>query len=110
MEQGSGNIFAQLGENAEAEEFTTLLTAAHLAIERIVSTGQATPTGKWLEQERAEWVILLQGAAALSFEGEAAPRILAPGDYVAIAPRRRHRVEWTDPKSETVWLAVHYDG
>ncbi len=110
MEQAGGNIFAQLSEKAEAEELTTLLAAPHLAVERIVSTGQATPAGEWLQQDRAEWVILLQGSAALSFEGEASPRILAPGDYVAIAAKRRHRIEWTDPKGATVWLAVHYDG
>ena len=109
MEQRSGNIFAKLRGSAEAEEFLSLLAAPHLAIERIVSTGQATPTGEWLEQERAEWVILLQGAAALAFEGEAAAQILAPGDYVAIPAHRRHRVDWTDPKGATLWLAIHYD-
>ena len=38
-------------------------------------------------------------------EGEAAPRILAPGDYVLIPPHVRHRVEWTDADEPTVWLA-----
>ena len=110
MARASGNIFAELSDKAGAEEFMTLLAAPHLTIERIVSTGQATPPGQWLEQDRAEWVILLQGAAALSFEGEASPQVLSRGDYVAIAPRRRHRLEWTAPNGATVWLAVHFDG
>jgi len=33
---------------------------------------------------------------------------LEEGDYVHIRPHVRHRVEWTDPEQETVWLAVHY--
>ena len=39
-------------------------------------------------------------------EGEYAPRVLAPGDYVEIPPHVRHRVEWTDADEPTVWLAV----
>ncbi|HNX20708.1 MAG TPA: cupin, partial [Acidobacteriota bacterium] len=38
-------------------------------VERIVSTGQASPPGFWYDQERDEWVALLSGAATLLFEG-----------------------------------------
>jgi cupin 2 domain-containing protein len=76
-------------------------------IERIVSTGQASPPGFWYDQEQAEWVLLLSGSAGLLIEGEDAPRVLGPGDYVEIPARKKHRVEWTDPKEPTVWLAVH---
>jgi cupin 2 domain-containing protein len=30
------------------------------------------------------------------------------GDYVEIPAHTRHRVEWTDPDEDTVWLAVYY--
>ena len=33
---------------------------------------------------------------------------MGPGDWVNIPARVRHRVEWTDPKQKTVWLAVFY--
>jgi mannose-6-phosphate isomerase-like protein (cupin superfamily) len=73
-----------------------------------VSLGQATPPGVWLDQNEAEWAILLRGAAKLSFEGENAARDLKPGDYVNIPAHCRHRVEWTTPDEPTIWLALHY--
>jgi cupin 2 domain-containing protein len=33
---------------------------------------------------------------------------MAPGDWLAIPAHDRHRVTWTDPGQDTVWLAVHY--
>lgn len=78
-----------------------------MRIERIVSTGQATPPGEWLDQADDEWVALLAGRAGLRVEGEAETRVLAPGDWVLLRARQRHRVEWTDAVEPTVWLAVH---
>ena len=77
-------------------------------IERIVSTGQASPPGFWYDQDWGEWVVLLSGAARLRFADEDEPRHLGPGDWVDIPAHCRHRVEWTDPDQPTVWLAVHY--
>jgi cupin 2 domain-containing protein len=78
-------------------------------IERIVSTGQASPPGFWYDQPWTEWVLLLAGAAGLLFEDEPTPRPLKAGDYLLIPAGQRHRVEWTDATQPTVWLAVHYD-
>jgi len=105
--EAGGNLFAGLSEAAAAEEVATLLAAPGLRIERIVSTGQASPPGFWYDQDEAEWVVLLKGSAALLFEGETAPRVLRPGDYLQIPAHRRHRVEWTAQHEATVWLAVH---
>ncbi len=85
-----------------------MLSRPGLRIERIVSFGQASPPGFWYDQTHAEWVVVLTGAAHLRFDDEGAPRSLGPGDYVEIAPHRRHRVEWTDPTQPTIWLAIHY--
>lgn len=82
--------------------------AGAVRIERIVSFGQASPPGFWYEQRQAEWVVVLEGAAGLLIEGEAAPRRLGAGDHVDIPAGCRHRVEWTDPAGPTIWLAVHY--
>ena len=109
MSETDGNIFAKLEPASSGEAFTDLLKAPPLRIERIVSTGQATALGEWLEQDRSEWVILLRGSAGLLFEGEAQPHRLQAGDYVNIPAHRRHRVEWTAPNEPTIWLAVHYD-
>ena len=77
-------------------------------MERIVSSGQATPPGQWRDQETHEWVILLKGRAGLMFEGEEEVRTLHPGDFVVIPAHRKHRVEWTDAGQTTLWLALHY--
>lgn len=85
-----------------------LVLAPGVRVERIVSSGQATPSGEWLEQARDEWVALLTGSAAIIFEGDAAPRELRPGDWLVIPAGTRHRVEWTDANQPTIWIAVHY--
>jgi cupin 2 domain-containing protein len=51
---------------------------------------------------------VLQGRAALVFEGGPGPVEMVPGDHVIIPAARRHRVEWTDLDGPTVWLALHY--
>ena len=102
------NLFATRLEPKGQEIFETILEADQFRLERIISTGQATPAGQWCDQERDEWVALLSGSAGLLFEGEQEPRVMKPGDYVLIPSRRRHRVEWTDADHETVWLALHY--
>ncbi len=84
-----------------------LLAGPGVRIERIVSAGHASPPGFWYDQPHMEWVALLAGAARLRFEDTAEPLLLKPGDHVAIAAHRRHRVDWTDPAQPTVWLAVH---
>lgn len=108
----AGNLFAGLPTlpmaPAAAERLETLLSGPGLRVERIVSSGQASPPGFWYEQADAEWVLLLSGEALLRFEDESEARRLAAGDWLHIAPRRRHRVEWTAPTTPTVWLAVHH--
>lgn len=103
------NLLHELPAPGDEEVFHTLLRRPGLKIERIVSFGQASPPGYWFDQPRGEWVLLLAGEAKLLFEDEGAPRDLRPGDWLDIAPHRRHRVDWTDPEQATVWLAVHYD-
>ena len=104
----SGNLFSGIDSQGDSEQFTELLRSPNVRIERIVSTGQTTPAGKWLDQPENEWVALLQGAAHLRFENESSVRELKPGDYVHIPAHTRHRVDWTDPKQVTIWLAVHF--
>lgn len=102
------NLFSGLPAAPAAEErFDTLLDRPGLRIERIVSTGQASPPGFWYDQPRAEWVAVLRGEARLRFADEAGERLLRAGDFVLIEARRRHRVEATSAGEATVWLAVH---
>lgn len=100
------DLFTDLPSHLPDELFTTLLESADVRIERIVSHGHASPPGFWYDQDKAEWVVVLTGAARLRFEdGEIEMR---PGAFVNIPAHRKHRVEWTTPDEPTVWLAVFY--
>ena len=102
------NLLHDLPDASAVEITEALLTRPGLRIERIVSFGQASAPGFWYDQAETEWVLLLAGAARLRFEDEPEPRLLGPGDWVEIAARRRHRVEWTDAAQPTIWLAVFH--
>jgi cupin 2 domain-containing protein len=102
------NVLSPLPDARAAEHVDELLTRPGLRITRIVSFGQASPPGFWYDQDESEWVLLLAGAARLRFADGAEARLLGPGDCLDIAPHRRHRVEWTDPATPTVWFAVFY--
>jgi cupin 2 domain-containing protein len=102
------NLFSRIPGSLKDEIFETLLKTDHFILERIVSSGQTTPPGKWYDQDTNEWVILLSGNAGLLFEGEGKMQMMRPGDYVSIPAHKRHRVEWTDTGQKTVWLALHY--
>ncbi len=102
------NLFSKIPEFVREEVFETILETEYLKLERILSSGQSTPPGKWYDQEGNEWVVLLQGSAGLLFEGEKEARVMHPGDAILIPAGRRHRVEWTDSNELTIWLALHY--
>lgn len=104
----SGNLFENIPEHLPDELFDTLLEKDSMRLERIVSRGHATPEGQWYDQPRDEWVTLLRGSAALVIEGREAPIVMAPGDQLLLPAHCRHRVAWTDPNQDTVWLALHY--
>ncbi len=100
------SLFAGLPPLAAGEVVEALPSGAGVRVERIVSRGHASPAGFWYDQDRAEFVVLLSGAARLRFEdGEVE---LVPGSYLHIPAHVRHRVEWTAPDEPTVWLAVHH--
>jgi cupin 2 domain-containing protein len=103
----SGNLFSDIPAREADEDVTVIVATRDVRIARIVSHAHASPAGFWYDQDEAEWVVVLSGAAGLLIEGEAAARRLGPGDYVLIPPHARHRVEWTAADQPTVWLAVH---
>lgn len=101
------NLFHNIKTRLDEEEIAILLSRPGLRIERIVSTGQASPPDFWYDQPADEWVILLAGSAGLLVEGEP-EHVLAPGDHLLLPAHARHRVTWTDATQPTVWLAVHF--
>ncbi|WP_242521493.1 cupin domain-containing protein [Motiliproteus sp. SC1-56] len=105
-----GNLFAAIPANLEQELTETLDCSGPFRLERIVSRGHASAPGFWYDQAESEWVLLLQGEAALAFaDGRAEVRLQA-GDYLEIPAGLRHRVAWTSDTPEAVWLAVFYRG
>ena len=64
------NLFADLPAHLPAELFTTLLDAADVRIERIVSHGHASPADFWYGQPQHEWVTVLMLAEAGSETSE----------------------------------------
>jgi cupin 2 domain-containing protein len=100
------NLFEGLGAAGSGELFSEILRRPGVRLERIVSTGQATPVDAPYDQEHDEWVVLLSGAARLWIDGEGELG-LKPGDHLLIPARRRHRVVWTAPDEASVWLALH---
>jgi cupin 2 domain-containing protein len=103
-----GNLLDPLPAPSTDEVFEELLRGGEFRMERIVSRGQTTPAGQWYDQPQSEWVLLLSGSAVLRLEGPDEILELRPGDWVNIPAHRRHRVEQTDPRAATVWLALHY--
>ena len=108
MTAAPANLFDAVPASGAEEQFLPLVAAGAVLVERIVSTGQASPPGFWYDQARDEFVLLLQGSAGLTLEGEAAPRRLAPGDWLHLPAHRRHRVDWTSAAPPAIWLAVHF--
>lgn len=103
----SKNIFQNIPKLLESEFFEELISKNGVKIERIVSFGHTTNEGEWYDQSSDEWVILLSGEAIISFKDEDDIR-LKSGDFINIAAHKKHRVSWTKPDEESVWLAVHY--
>lgn len=78
-----------------------------LLVERIVSHGHSTPPGEWYDQDRDEWVMVLQGEATLEYpDGTTLP--LAQGMHVLLPAHCKHRVAHTS--TPCIWLAVHGQG
>jgi cupin 2 domain-containing protein len=101
------NIFDAIPEDLTDERFEQLVQRGRVRIERIISKGHTSPESGWYDQEQNEWVIVLRGEAILSFV-DGSSVTLKEGDFVNIEAHRKHKVEWTAPHVETIWLAIHY--
>jgi len=102
------NLFSGVPASMRAEFVERIAYQKGVRIERIVSRGHCSAAGFWYDQAETEWVLLVQGAARIRFEATAEVIEMGPGDHITIPPRARHRVEWTRPDTETIWLAVFY--
>ena len=95
-------------QDFSGEVFETLAAGRSFELKRIVSSGQCTPPGQLYDQQTDEWVLLLSGNAQIEFPDSGDLVDLAPGDYLLIPARRKHRVVRTDSEQKTVWLALYF--
>ena len=99
-----GSLQEGASPSAGAETFMELARAGGARVERIASG--AVTNGEWYEQAWPEFVLLVAGSAKLEF-ADGTTRELKPGDWALLPAQCRHRIAWTDPAVETLWLAVH---
>lgn len=100
------NLFNLPPLNQDDEVYQTLIPDRGVLIERIISYGQASPPGFWYEQNRDEWVALLQGQAVVAW-GDGYSQLMEAGDWLLIPAGEKHRIEWTSQEPPCIWLAVH---
>ena len=102
------NLFQNLPVALNQESIETLIDQNAIRIERIVSRGQHSPAGFWYDQDEHEWVVVLAGKAELQVDGLAQSITLNPGDTYHLPAHTKHRVAWTRPDHDTIWLAVFW--
>ena len=102
-----GDLFESLPEDISDEIFSELVRGDNIKIERIVSKGHASPASGWYDQAENEWVAVLKGAAKIVFENGNEVHLIA-GSQLTIPAHTKHKVTWTTPDTETIWLAIHY--
>lgn len=101
------NIFNAIPKNLKAEVFERLVESDAVRIERIISKGHKSPESGWYDQDENEWLIVLRGEAILLFEDNSS-LTMKEGDFINIPAHQKHKVKWTAPNIETIWLAIFY--
>ena len=100
------NIFDKIIVDKEEEIFLEIFKNETIKIEKIVSNGQISPEIFWYEQEKSEFILLLEGFAILEFENREVE--LKKGDCINIKAKQKHRVKFTSLDEPTIWFAVFY--
>lgn len=100
------NIFNEIPIDKNEEKFFEIFKNKNIKIEKIVSNGQKSPPNFWYEQEKNEFVLLLEGFAILEFEDSEVE--LKKGDCLNIEAFKKHRVKFTSLDEPTIWFAVFY--
>ena len=98
--------FTQIIVDKKEERFFEIFKNEIIKVEKIVSNGQTSPENFWYEQEKSEFVLLLEGFAILEFENR--EEELKKGDCLNIQAYEKHRVKFTSLDEPTVWFAVFY--
>jgi cupin 2 domain-containing protein len=99
LEDGISNAISK-----NKEIFENIFKNRNVKIERIVSYGQTSPKDFWYDQDKYEFVLLVQGQAEIEFENSKVK--LCKNDYLIIEPHKKHRVSYTSKPA--VWLTFFF--
>ncbi len=109
MKISKKNIFDKpLSGDDEQEIFKELIKTNDFSVERIYTNKAFEQPGKWYDQKKDEWVLLLQGEATLEFR-EDIKVTMTKGDYINIPAHKVHRVSETSEEPNCIWLAIFGD-
>lgn len=100
------NIFEQIIVDKNEEKIFEIFKNETIKVEKIVSNGQKSPKIFWYEQEKSEFILLLEGFAILEFENRVVE--LKKGDCLNIEAMEKHKVKFTSLDEPTIWFAVFY--
>ena len=101
------NVFKDYNPLSKEEIFETLFKNDEILIERIVSYGNISPDDQWYDQEKDEWVVLLDGNAKLEFQDHKIVE-LTKGEFIHIPAHYKHKVIYTSIEPICIWLAFHF--
>lgn len=102
------NIFDDIPNKIEEELIETLVRTKNIKIERIISDNHSSPENFWYDQDKNEFVIVLQGEGTILFE-DGNQVTLKKNEYLNIPAHFKHRVEGTSSDEKTIWLAIFYE-
>jgi len=102
-----GNLRLGIPHVLPDELITTLAAGTGVRVERIVSRGHQSDPNFWYDQDEHEFVMVVSGHARVEVEDQGELDLRA-GDYLVLPAHVKHRVSWTQPQQDTVWLAVFY--
>ncbi len=101
------NFFSNIPDLIPDEIFEKIISKENFFVERIISDGHKSPEYFWYDQDKNEFVIILQGSAIIKYDNGKIFE-LQTGDYMIIQAHQKHRVKETSSKEKTIWLAIHY--
>ncbi|MCD4695515.1 MAG: cupin domain-containing protein [Bacteroidales bacterium] len=102
-----GNIFDLNNLDIDDQEIIeNILETNNIKIERIVTLQPYVKPGDWYDQDKDEWVILLQGEAKLEWADGRITQ-LKRGDYLYIPAHKIHRINSSGSDKRCIWLAIH---
>lgn len=97
------DFLSDIPDASKEEVFETIVKNENIKIERIVSSGQTTPSDYWYDQTKDEFVLVIDGEAKIKYD-DGTIFDLKKGSSLYIKAKQKHQVIYTADK--TIWLAI----